>query len=192
MDTRSLLSGIAIGAAAALIVEPRRGGRRRALLRDKVVRAGRASGEMVETTVRDVANRTRGIAFEAYGRLTEHAVDDSRLLKRVRARLGRASSHPRAIDVEVANGQVTLRGPVLAAEVQDVLSAAAGVRGVQAVLNDLDAYDSAEGVPALQGEGRRAGPRLDLWQSNWAPATRALIGAAALAASGLAVAYARR
>lgn len=73
-----------------------------------------------------------------------------------------------------------------------MLSAAAGVRGVQAVLNDLDAYDSAEGVPALQGEGRRAGPRLDLWQSNWAPATRALIGAAALAASGLAVAYARR
>lgn len=192
MDIRSLLSGIAIGAAAAVVFDPSRGGRRRALARDKVVRAGRATGDMLETTVRDLANRTRGFAFETRGWLTERAVDDPRLLKRVRARLGRACSHPRAIDVEVSDGQVTLRGPILAVEVQDVLSTVARVRGVRSVLNELEAHDSAEHVPALQGRGRRAGPRLDLLQPNWAPATRALVGAAALAASGLAVAYARR
>ena len=192
MDTRSLLSGIAIGAAAALVFDPGRGGRRRALVRDKMARAGRATGEIVDTTMRDLANRTRGFVFETRGWLSEGVVDDARLLKRVRARLGRATSHPRAIDVAVQEGQVILRGPILAAEVQDLLSTVARVRGVQSVLNELDAHDSAEHVPALQGGTRRVGHRFDLMQRNWAPATRALAGAAALAASGLVVAYARR
>lgn len=192
MDPRSLLSGIAIGAAVALILEPSRGGRRRALVRDKMARVGRATGEIVDTTVRDLANRTRGFVCETRGWLSEGTVDDARLLKRVRARLGRAVSHPRAIQVAVQEGQVILRGPIFAAEVQGLLSAIARVRGVQSVLNQLDAHDSAENVPALQGSDRRVGQPLDLLRGNWAPATRALVGAAALAASGLAVVYVRR
>jgi hypothetical protein len=147
---------------------------------------------MVDTTLRDVANRTRGFVFETSGWLTERDVDDSRLLKRVRARLGRATSHPHAIRAAVQDGQVTLRGPILASEVQGLLSAIARVRGVQSVLNELEAHDTAEDVPALQGQGRRPSARLDVMQRNWAPATRALVGAAAVAAGGLAAAYARR
>ena len=192
MDTRSLLSGIAIGAVAASILDPGRGARRRALLRDKAVRATRVTGDAFETTMRDLANRTRGFAAETRGWIEERAVDDARLLERVRARLGRVSSHPRAINVEAQGGQVTLHGPVLSSEVQDLLSAAAGVRGVRSVINELEPHDSPEGVPALQGRGRPAGPRLDLLQSRWAPATRALVGAAALAAGTLAIAYRRR
>lgn len=192
MDTRSLLSGIAIGAVAASILDPGRGARRRALLRDKAVRATRVTGDAFETTMRDLTNRTRGFAAETRGWIEERAVNDARLLERVRARLGRVSSHPRAIDVEAQGGQVTLRGPVLSSEVQDLLSAAADVRGVRSVINELAPHDSSEGVPALQGRGRLAGPRLDLLQSRWAPATRALVGAAAVAAGGLAIAYRRR
>lgn len=192
MDTRSLLSGIAIGAVAASILDPGRGARRRALLRDKAVRATRMTGDAFETTMHDLANRTRGFAAETRGWIEERAVDDARLLERVRARLGRVSSHPRAIDVEAQGGQVTLRGPVLSSEVQDLLSAAAGVRGVRSLINELEPHDSPEGVPALQGRGRLARPRLDLLQSRWAPATRALVGAAAVAAGGLAIAYRRR
>lgn len=192
MDTRSLLSGIAIGAVAASILDPGRGARRRALLRDKAVRATRVTSDAFETTMRDLTNRTRGFAAETRGWIEERAVDDARLLERVRARLGRVSSHPRAIDVEAQGGQVTLRGPVLSSEVQDLLSAAADVRGVRSVINELAPHDSSEGVPALQGRGRLAGPRLDLRQSRWAPATRALVGAAAVAAGGLAIAYRRR
>jgi hypothetical protein len=183
---------MAIGAVAAMILDPSRGARRRALFRDKAVLATRKTGDAVDTTMRDLANRTRGFAAETRGWIAERAVDDERLLERVRARLGRVSSHPRAIDVEVQGGQVTLRGPVLSAEAQDLLSMAAGVRGVRSVINELEPHDSPEGVPALQGGGRVAGPRLDLLQSHWAPATRALVGAAALAAGGLAVAYTRR
>jgi len=192
MDTRSLLSGIAIGAVAASILDSGRGARRRGLLRGKAVRASRVTGDIFETTMRDLTNRTRGYAAETRGWIEERAVDDARLLERIRARLGRVSSHPRAIEVEVQGGQVTLRGPILSAEVQDLLSAAAGARGVRSVINELEPHDSPDGVPALQGRGRVEGARLNLRQSRWAPATRALVGAAALAAGGLAVAYRRR
>ena len=192
MDMRSLLSGIAIGAVAMAVLDPSRGARRRALLRDKAIRAGRITGDVFETTMRDLTNRTRGFAAETQGWIADRAVDDARLLERVRASLGRVSSHPRSVDVEVQGGQVTLRGPALYSEVQDLLSMAAGVRGVRSVINELEPHDSPGRVPALQGKGRVAGPRLDLLQSRWAPATRALVSAAALAAGGLAVAYSRR
>ena len=192
MDMRSLLSGIAIGAVAVSVFDPSRGARRRALLRDKAIRAGRITGDAFETTMRDLTNRTRGFAAETQGWIADRAVDDARLLERVRASLGRVSSHPRSVDVEVQGGQVTLRGPALYSEVQDLLSMAAGVRGVRSVINELEPHDSPGTLPALQGKGRVAGPRLDLLQSRWAPATRALVGAAALAAGGLAVAYTRR
>ena len=41
---------------------------------------------------------------------------------------------------------------------------------------------TAEGIPALQGDGRVAGPSLDLLQDNWAPASRAIASAGLLAA----------
>jgi hypothetical protein len=116
-----------------------------------------------------------------------------RLVERVRAKLGRVCTHPRAIDVDARDGEVTLRGPILSNEVDNVLGMSASVRGVNSVVNGLEPHDSPERVPSLQGEGRLAGPSLDVFQSNRAPATRALVSAGALAAAGLAMAaYARR
>jgi hypothetical protein len=192
MDKGSLLSGMAVGAALVYVFDPDRGGRRRALVRDKVVRGSRLTGEAVDATMRDMQNRARGIAAVARGRLRREEVDDTRLLERVRARLGRVCSHPHAIAVDVQDGEVTLRGPALADEVKTLLTTAASVRGVHSVVNDLEPHDSPNGVPALQGDGRVAGSSFDLLQPNWAPATRALVGVAAVAAGGLAIAYARR
>ena len=192
MDNRALLSGMAIGAALALAFDPDQGRRRRALIRDKMIRGTHVTGEAFDATVRDMGNRARGMVAATRSRFTSEELDDSRVLERVRARLGRVCSHPHAIDVDVMNGEVTLRGPVMAEEVKDLLNAAASVRGVDSVINELEPHDSAEGVPSLQGEGRVAGSSFDLLQPNWAPATRALVGAAALAAGGLAIAYARR
>jgi hypothetical protein len=192
MDNRSLLSGVAIGAALALAFDPEQGRRRRALIRDKMTRGTRRTGETLDATARDVRNRARGIAAAARARLSHEEVDDRRLLERVRSRLGRVCSHPHAIDVDVREGEVTMRGPVLAWEVRDLLNAAASVAGVQSVINELEPHESAEGVPSLQGSGRVAGSSFDLLQCNWAPATRALVRAAALAAGGLALAYSRR
>src|SRR5438093_8646363 len=191
--TRDMLMGIGIGAALMFIADPRSGRRRRALARDQFVRASRKTRDALDATARDIANRTTGIVAAAGDRLGEEGVDDRRLIERVRAKLGRACSHPHAIDVEVVEGTVTLRGPILTNEVDSLLATIQGVRGVRSVMNELEAHDSPEGVPALQGTGSAAAPSLDFLQSKWAPATQALVTAAGLAATVVwMAAYARR
>jgi hypothetical protein len=119
--------------------------------------------------MRDMSNRTRGVAAAA------------------------RSSHPRAIDLDARDGEVTLRGPIMFDEVDDVMSTAAAVSGVCSVMNALEPYESADGVPSLQGEGQTAGSSIDLFPRHWAPGTRALVSVGALAAAGIAMAeYARR
>lgn len=193
MDNRALLAGVGLGATLAYMLDPDRGGRRRALVRDKMVRGARLTGRAMDATACDMRNRARGIAASARSRWADEDADDATLVERVRAKLGRACSHPRAIDVDARDGEVTLRGPILADEVDDVMAIAAAVRGVRMVVNELEPHESGEGVPSLQGEGRVAGPSLDLLQSNWAPGTRALVGMTAIAAAGAALAmYSRR
>ena len=186
MNTRDILVGAGVGAALAFMLDPQGGGRRRALVRDKVIRTSRKTRDGMDATARDLANRTRGIAAATRGRFSSDYVDDDRLVERVRAKLGRVSSHPRAIDVRAESGEVTLYGPILAHEVDDVLSTVAGVRGVASVINELEPHESAEGIPSLQGEGRVAGSSIDILQRNWSPATQALVGVAALAATMIA------
>ena len=190
MDKRSLLSGMAIGAALALAFDPARGNGRRALIREKVIRGTRRTAEAVDATIRDMGNRARGIAAATRSRFQDEEVDDVKVIERVRARIGRASSHPHAIHVYAHDGEVTLTGPVLADEVRGLLMAAASVRGVHSVVNELEPHESAVGIRSLQGEGRFARPRL--LRSKWAPGTRALVSAAAVAAGGFAIAYTRR
>ena len=193
MNTREILVGAGVGAALAFMLDPQGGGRRRALVRNKMVRASRKTRDGLDAVTRDMANRTRGIAAATRGRLTDRDVNDDVLVERVRAKLGRAASHPRAIDVKAADGEVTLYGPILSGEVDDVLSVVSSVRGVRTVVNELEPHDSPEGIPSLQGQGRVAGPSLDILQRNWAPATQALVGMAAVAATSAAVlAYSSR
>jgi gas vesicle protein len=192
MVNRDLLVGIGIGATLAFVADPRSGRRRRALARDQFVRASRKTRDALDATARDIANRTTGVVASARGRMTEDGVDPRRLLERVRAKLGRACSHPHAIDVEVVDGIVTLRGPILASEVDGVLATVYGVRGVREVTNALDVHESPEGVPALQGAGSIADPSLDILQRNWAPATQALVTAAGVATAVCVAAYVRR
>jgi gas vesicle protein len=192
MKSTDLLVGAAIGAALALMLDPQSGRRRRALVRDRMVRASRKTRDGLDATARDLYHRTRGMAAVARGRLTERSIDDARLIERVRARLGRATSHPHAIDVEVEQGEVTLRGVILAREINNLLATVAVVRGVRNVINELEPHDSAESIPSLQGHGYAPGPSIDLLQKRWAPSTRALVATAGLAATGVLAAYARR
>jgi hypothetical protein len=193
MNGTRLCLGAALGAGLLYMLDPQSGRRRRALARDQIVRATNKTRDALDVVMRDVGNRTRGIAAATRSRFASDEIDDVRLIERVRAKIGRVCSHPRAIDVEVSDGDVTLRGPILAAEMVDVLNMAASVRGVRTVSNELEPHESADHVPSLQGQGTTAGPRLDILQQNWAPATQALVAAAGLAATGLAAAaYARR
>lgn len=192
MRTNDVVVGAGIGALLAFMFDPGAGARRRALVRDKLVFSARRTCEGLDATARDIATRTRGIVAATRGRLTREAVDDTRLIERVRARLGRASSHPHAVSVFASDGDIILRGPILANEMPRALAEINRVRGVKRVINELEPHASAEGVPFLQGRGRTAGSNVNILQRRWTSKTRALVAIAGVAAGASALAYARR
>ena len=171
-------AGLGIGTIVMYVLDPDRGKRRRALLRDKCVSATRKTGEAIEITARDLTNRAQGIATSIQSRFTSAETDDAVLVDRVRSKLGRIVSHPGAIAVASENGNVTLRGPILEAEVDNLLSCVKTVQGVNEVTNNLEVHQEAGNHPALQGGRERPGYQFEFLQENWSPAARFVAGAA--------------
>jgi hypothetical protein len=192
MNTTTVLAAAGLGAALTFMLDPNSGRRRRARVRDRIKRATRIARDGMDASTRDFRNRARGVAATTRRRLSNREVDDTRLEERVRSRLGRAASHPRAIEVAAFEGDVTLRGPILSAEVQDVIALVRGIPGVQRVINGLESHETPDNVPSLQGEGRVAAPSLEIVPRNWVPATRALVTAGVVATSVCLLTYARR
>ena len=149
-----LLGGLGLGAALMYVLDPERGKRRRGLVRDKALKAARKAGDTLDARSRDLRNRARGVSAGLKAKTRSEEVSDAVLEERVRAEIGRSVSSPGAIDVTAFEGVVTLSGAVLAREVDDLLSAARGVRGVEEVENRLQIYETPEAVPALQGTDR--------------------------------------
>lgn len=171
-------AGLGLGTGLMFLLDPDRGTRRRALLRDKCVSAARKTGEGFEVTARDLRNRTQGLVTDIQSRFSSEPVDDPVLIDRVRAKLGRVVSHPKAIEVRAQNGNVTLSGPILTAEVPELLACVQRVSGVNEVVNNLEPHDEAGNHPALQGGRERPGDRFEFFQENWSPAARFVAGAA--------------
>ena len=180
-------TGAAVGAGVMALLDPGRGSYRRALIRDQVVRASHKTADGLDALSRDVANRARGVAAEAWSAVHPERVGPRKLEERVRAELGRVVSHPRAIDVTASDdGCVSLTGPVLSGEADRVIAAIRSVRGVCDVQDRLERHDSPEGVPSLQGGRMRPGRRTAFMQDSWSPTTKALVCIASTAiAAGL-------
>ena len=160
------------------LLDPDRGKRRRALVRDKFASATKMTGDCIHVTTHDVQNRTRGLIANIQSRFSSEQPDDAVLVDRVRSKLGRIVSHPSAINVTAQNGKVTLSGPILAHEVPNLLSCVKWVRGVQDINNNLEAHEATENHPALQGGRERPAHRFEFLQENWSPTARLLAGAA--------------
>jgi gas vesicle protein len=191
MNGNKLLVGAGVGVAMAYLFDPSRGRRRRALLNDQFRRASRKTRDAIDTTTRDMKHRASGMVASTRGRFTRRSPDPATLTERVRAKLGRVCSHPKAVEVDGNDGHVTLRGDILAHEVRDLLAAVATVPGVRTVSNQLQAHDSGEGVPSLQGGRSLTGSTLDILQRTGK--RRAVVTAMGFAATGLCLAaYARR
>jgi hypothetical protein len=158
------VTGAGVGAALLFVFDPNQGTRRRAVIRDKVTRARRVATDAASTSARDMRNRAGGIVAAVRGRFRDEDVADGILCERVRAKIGRATAHARAIDVDARDGCVTLCGPVLASEVDQLLAVAGSVRGVHDIVNELEPHDTPAGIPSLQGEGRVAQPSPDILQ----------------------------
>ena len=182
------LFGGALGALAMYFLDPHEGRRRRARTRDKMVHAGKRLNEAGRVTARDTVHRARGVLASARKLFEHEEVDDTVLVERVRAELGRAVSHPHAIEVAADHGYVTLSGPALAEEVRPLLRCVRAVAGVRAVSDRLTVYEDAEAqhVSSLQGGHPRHGARFELFQKHWSPAARlaaGTVGAGLLASS---------
>ncbi|MBV8233695.1 MAG: BON domain-containing protein [Planctomycetaceae bacterium] len=180
---------VGLGAGLMYFLDPDRGRRRRALVRDQVVHALSEIDDAIGVISRDLGNRSRGAwagVRSLRGRLAGEAVPDEVLAERVRSEMGRFVSHPGSIEVEARGGRVTLSGPILAHEVDGLLAAVARVPGVQRVEERLERHEQPGGVSGLQGGRSRVGERPELCQANWSPTARLLVGSAgtALLAAG--------
>ena len=61
----ALIGGLGVGALLMYLLDPDRGNRRRALIRDKMVRLNRQTQETVSGKVKDMGNRAKGMLHEA-------------------------------------------------------------------------------------------------------------------------------
>lgn len=174
----AMIAGTALGVMSMYVFDPLAGRRRRSLARDKLTRMRRKAQEAAGVTARDLKNRSLGLLAEGRSAIFRRPVDDTVLAQRVRSKLGFLVRHPSAVEVQANRGRVTLTGPVLADEVQQLVNGAESVRGVRGVDNRLEVHDSPDAVPALQGQTQKpSGQTLDLFQRRWSPSTRFLAGA---------------
>lgn len=151
-----LLGGLGLGAALMYVLDPERGRRRRALVKDKAVKVTNKTGDALGAKSRDWKNRAAGVAAEVKSLARKEVVSDPVLEERVRAEIGRVVSTPGAIEVTSTAGVVTLSGHALASEVDDLISGVRSVRGVEDVVNGLAMHASVDDEPSLQGA---LGPR---------------------------------
>jgi hypothetical protein len=160
------------------LFDPDRGRRRRALIRDQVVKAETTAREIVEDGRKDVANRATALTQRAGSIFKRRASNDNAVAQRVRSRMGRFVAHPGSVEVSVADRRVTLSGSILSHEHGDLIDAIRSVRGVSDVEDHLSVFERTEGMAELQGSGRARSERAEFLQAQWSPAAR-MVGAGA-------------
>jgi osmotically-inducible protein OsmY len=147
MDKRvALIGGMGLGAGLMFLLDPGLGRRRRQVIGDKARSLASDCGDHVGKTgrnLRNLRNHAKGWVAEGRHLLRDEPVDDVTLVERVRAALGRATSHSGAIEVAARDGSVTLSGPVPASELDGVIAQVASVRGVR----DLDCRLEGQETP---------------------------------------------
>lgn len=151
-DASLFLLGVGFGALVTWFLDPADGGRRRALIYQKGIRFKNDLSDIAARRGRNLRHRMSGVVARARG--SEVHVDDHTLIQRVRSEFGRKVRHARSIDVDAREGVVTLRGPVLADEVDELLFCVRAVPGVRELVNELDIHQEPGNVPGLQGEGK--------------------------------------
>jgi hypothetical protein len=155
---QTFLSGLALGAGLLWFLDPRRGGQRRAIVRDKMKHVAHELEQAARVGSHDFVHRVEGVRAEFVARRRPTPAD-GKLEERVRSELGRICSHTRTIHVHAEGHRVRLEGPVLASEADEIVQHVARMRGVEEVENQLEAHADASGVPSLQGEHVHHRPR---------------------------------
>jgi uncharacterized membrane protein len=175
MKLRNLTTTLGLGAGLMYLYDPERGRRRRAVLRDQVTGTLSDIDDGVSKGLRDLQNWSMGMAAEARSMFSRGQVSDQVLERRVKSRIGWSISHPASIDVTAHQSEVTLRGPILVHEVDDLLARVRGIPGVQGVKNELEVHERPGDIPGLQGDIQARRERIRQARENWPPRWR-LVG----------------
>ena len=174
--------GAGVGAGLMYLLDPDRGRRRRALVRDQSVHYLHETADATGTAARDLRHRGVGLVAKSRRRLQLVPPGGEALADRVRAQLADLTRYPGAIEVEARKGIVTLAGPVLRQEADEVRRVVADLPGVAGVEDRLEIKEQASDLPpsAREQAQKLAGwqPKPELLQQRWAPGPRLLAGAA--------------
>ena len=166
------------GALTMYFLDPQRGKRRRAEVKDALVHSGHEVRKFTRRFSRDFEHRIDGVLAAAENLFHREQVSDRVLEQRVRAALGRVVSHPHAIDVSCTDGCVGLSGWIIADEMEDLNRAVEAIRGVVEVTTFLSTTNRPDYISSLEGKKRKHLP--GLLQENWSPTARVAAGGAGL------------
>jgi hypothetical protein len=171
----NVLKGMALGALLMYALDPGQGRRRRARMRDGLARKARNFEDEFGKASRDLGNRLHGVAARARARFESDEITDDQLEERVRSRLGRLVHHPRAISVDVDDGHVTLRGPIAAHNVNELIDDLRKVPGVLGLDHEFDVRPQSDMLP----DDVASYDPPSFWAQHWHPSTRLFLSAGA-------------
>lgn len=140
-----ILLGLAIGAVLALLLAPTSGRRSRAAIKDRLGKVGDGAVDATTATADkavDIAQRVEGLTHKIEAKLAADGEgdDDGTIADRVRSILGHheAAKGIERLNIDCADGVVTLRGAAVDAETQEtLLTAVRTVPGVKDVVADF-------------------------------------------------------
>lgn len=141
--------GLSAGAGLMYLLDPVRGGERRAALRSRLAHAAGA----LQSTLAHASEDT-GLLEWARRLLHPGRLSDEQLLARVRTVLSCITPHAGDITLQARHGAVTVGGEVPFEEIDKILTCIAATRGVQKVQSQIDTAPSANPVSAQHGAAR--------------------------------------
>ncbi|MFO0576255.1 MAG: hypothetical protein U1A78_19805 [Polyangia bacterium] len=141
--------GLSAGAGLMFLLDPVRGGERRAALRSRLAHA--AAGLQSA-----LAHASEGGGVLGWARRLLHPgrLSDEQLLARVRTVLGCITPHAGDVTLQARHGAITVGGAVPFEEIDKILTCIAATRGVQKVHSQLDTAPTANGNHAQRETSR--------------------------------------
>lgn len=143
----SLASGALLGAIGMYLYDPNRGRARRAMLHDKAASAAKRAGQDLAGRAEDLVHRAKGaVARVGASVACSEESDDAVLIGRVRSHLGHLTHHAHAIETDVKDGVVTLKGILPEEERRRLVAEIGGISGVKDVRDCLACEIPAESL----------------------------------------------
>jgi len=133
-----ILAGVGLGAVAMYFWDPDRGRARRAQTQDQAAGHLRSTARNLRESGSGMRDRARGVAAQMRGRISPEMLTDRQLVERVRSELGHHTGSLHQLEVDAANGEVTLRGRAIGITPDEMIEVVEHVRGVQCVNDMLD------------------------------------------------------